>query len=210
MAVELSLLLKRPSAWQIPTSELLESVKEWMKETGPTCLLHPHGFYVLLLKRTVSEEWRLHLWPHGAREHTGMPARIHTHDRHVESRILKGSLVNIDYEAREVAEGGTPLYLVSYQGDKYVKATTNVLQKSTSRIQVDEKRRFELHADDHYRIERHALHEALVAIDQITVTLVCMHSPQAGPVMVVGTDGHPDQLAFERIEIKADVLLEQL
>ncbi|MDI1330877.1 hypothetical protein [Pseudomonas sp.] len=207
MAAELEALLQRPLTWQISPFELLVSVQKWIKETRPTCLLHPHGFYVLLLKRTPTEEWRLHLWPRGERKLTGMPARIHTHDRHVESRILKGSLTNIDYDAREVAEGGCPLYLVSYQGDRYARATTNALQKSATRIQVDETSRLELHAGDYYRIERHTLHEALIPVDQNTITLVCMHGQEEGAVKVVGIEGYPGEIAFERNERSAEVFL---
>jgi len=42
--------------------------------------------------RTQSEEWRLHFWHKGPRVVIGMPAFIHTHNCHVESRILKGQI----------------------------------------------------------------------------------------------------------------------
>lgn len=210
MDAEMHTLLSSPLAWEAPASELLASVQTWILETRPTCLVHPHGFYVLLLKRADGEEWRLHLWPTGRHKISGMPAKIHTHDRHIESRILKGSLTNINYRAEEVNGGGHPLYLVSYLGDKYSHTTINLLEKSTIRLQVEETSRSHLTAGDHYRIERHTLHEAIVPDDQCTLTLVCVHSLETKPVMVIGIDGYPHQLAFERVETDASIYLEQL
>lgn len=210
MDAELDTLLSIPMAWETPAGELLVSVQKWITEARPTCLVHPHGFYVLLLKRADGEEWRLHLWPKNQHKISGMPAKIHTHDRHIESRILKGSLTNVSYQAKEVNGGGLPLYLVSYLGDRYSQTTTNVLERSTTRLQVEETSRSHLRAGDHYRIERHTLHEAIVPDDQCTLTLVCMHSLEAKPVMVIGIDGYPDQLAFERVEAEASIYLEHL
>lgn len=191
MPAEFDALLRRPLAWEAPVPTLRAALRRWISDTNPSCLLHPHGFHVLLLKRSEGEEWRLHLWTPTARQSTGMPARIHTHDRHVESRILKGILLNLDYHPIATNEQGQPLYSVTYAGDRYVGETANVLQNTGGRISLTETGRRQLRIGDHYRLERHTYHEAIVPEHQATITLLCMHSRDPGPIMVVGLDGYP-------------------
>ncbi|MBF8745350.1 hypothetical protein [Pseudomonas monteilii] len=210
MPAELDALLRRPLAWGAPVPTLLAALRKWISDTNPSCLLHPHGFHVLLLKRSEGEEWRLHLWPPTARQSTGMPARIHTHDRHVESRILKGSLLNMDYRSVVTNEHGHPLYSVTYAGDRYVGNTSNILQNTGERIALTETGRRQLGIGDHYRLERHTYHEAIAPEHQATITLVCMHSRDPGAIMVVGLDGYPEVVAFERTKNKASIFLKDL
>jgi hypothetical protein len=63
-----------------PVQELHAALKTWLERENPICLMHPHGFYVVLLGRDEKEEWRFHFWPKGPRTTLGMPAFIHTHD----------------------------------------------------------------------------------------------------------------------------------
>jgi hypothetical protein len=99
--------------------ELLCRIRKWISATGPACLVHPLGFCVVLLQKNDDEEWRFHVWPKGARRITGMPALIHTHNKVVESKILRGELSNIIYSVAGVAKGGAPVYEVEYLGDRY-------------------------------------------------------------------------------------------
>jgi hypothetical protein len=80
--------------------ELLCRIRKWISATGPACLVHPLGFCVVLLQKNDDEEWRFHVWPKGARRITGMPALIHTHNKVVESKILRGEVANIIYRLR--------------------------------------------------------------------------------------------------------------
>ncbi len=104
----------------------------------------------------------MRLWPEGERVSSGVHARIHTHDSHVNSRLLKGKLTNVNYHAPEVSTGGHPLYEVSYGGDKYVKGTANLLRRTGSRLHIEEATRLELIAGDRYMVERQTFHEAIV------------------------------------------------
>jgi hypothetical protein len=210
MPADLHSLLQRPLAWEAPVPTLIAAIRRWISSTKPSCLLHPHGFHVLLLKRSEGEEWRLHLWPSTARQTIGMPARIHTHDRHVESRILKGSLLNLDYRHVATIENAHPLYSVTYVGDRYVSDTSNVLQNTGERIALTETGRRQLGIGDHYRLERHTYHEAIAPEHQATITLVCMHSQDPRPIMVVGLDGYPEVVAFERKKNEGSIFLEHL
>jgi len=142
--------------------------------------MHPHGFHVVLLYRTDSEEWRFHFWPQGPRLIAGMPAFIHTHDRHVESRILQGQLTNVLYDVAAVPAGGQPLYKVRYSGDRYASATSNFLRKTTTRVQPTIRRRDDMGRGDTYHVERHAYHEAVVPEQLATSTLVCMRARSPG------------------------------
>jgi hypothetical protein len=128
---------------------------------------------------------------------------IHTHDKVVESRILAGCLSNVLYDVTAVTAGGQPEYEVAYVGDKYIKSTANVLQKTTSRVRAAIASTQTLEAGDCYRIESHLYHEAVVPDDAVTATIVCMHSPSPGPVRVLGLDGYPEHIVFERTERRA-------
>lgn len=193
-----------------PAAFLLAAVKEWLERENPTCLVHPHGFYVALLGRTETEEWRFHFWPKGFRTVTGMPAYIHTHDRHVESRVLQGRITNTLYDVAAVPTGGQPLYEVSYDGDRYVSATSNFLRQTATRVQPIIRRRYTVACGETYHIERHAYHEAEVSEQLATATLVCMYRRLPGAVMVVGLDGYPETVAFVRTEKRALSFVEQL
>ncbi len=186
-----------------PLPALRSAVKTWLMRESPTCLIHPHGFYVVLLGRTETEEWRLHLWPNGPRIATGMPAFIHTHNCHVESRILKGQITNVLYNVSTDSTGCQPLYEVDYSGDRYAAATSNRLRKTATRVHVAIQRRDTYTCGDTYNVERNAYHEAVVSDRDLTSTLVCMHGRSSDSVMVVGLDGYPQTIAFTRAEYRA-------
>lgn len=186
-----------------PPAALLAGLQSWVKVSDPICLVHPHGFFVVLLNRSETEDWRFHWWPAGPRTLTGMPALIHTHDKIVESRILAGKLKNVIHHVTEVAVGGQPIYEVAYLGDKYVGATVNVLQKTAKRVQAEIGSARTLEVGDCYFIESHVYHEAVVPHDAVTATIVCMHSPSAAPVGVLGLDGYPERIEFHRTECRA-------
>ncbi len=183
-----------------PLPTLRAAVMTWLVRENPTCLIHPHGFFVVLLGRTETEEWRLHFWPRGPRAVSGMPAFIHTHNCHVESRILKGQITNVLYNVATAATGDQPLYEVSYGGDRYAAATSNTLRKTAARVKATIQRKCTLTCGETYHVERHAYHEAVVSDRDITSTLVCMHGRSSGAVAVVGIDGYSDTVTFTRTE----------
>lgn len=195
------------------TSSIKEALRAWIIETKPHCLKHPHGFYVMLLNRSDDEEWRLHLWPSSHRQISGMPASIHLHDTHVSSRILAGTLTNIQYAITPLGSGttsGHPVYDVIYEGDRYARRTANTLRKSSERVAVSETDRRCLGVGEPYRIERYTLHEAIVDLDVATCTLVCMHDRAEGVVKLIGVDGYPDELSFVRTEHDGAIFLDYL
>lgn len=193
-----------------PPAVVLASVKSWLEQDDPTCLQHPHGFYVVLLGRSETEEWRFHFWPEGPRTVVGMPALIHTHDCHVESRILQGRLTNTLYDAVTVPTGGYPLYEVGYGGDRYGRTTSNTLRRTTTRVQTVVRDRTTLRYGETYCVERQAYHDAIVPEEISTATLVCMHGRSPGTVFVVGLDGYPDNIEFTRAEFRARTFAERL
>lgn len=193
-----------------PLPSLRATLKKWLVRENPTCLIHPHGFFVVLLGRTETEDWRLHFWPQGPRVVTGMPACIHTHNCHIESRILKGQITNILYNVASAPAGGQPLYEVNYGGDRYAAATSNTLQKTADRVQVTIHQQCDLTCGDAYHVERYAYHEAVVSDREATSTLVCMHGRSSGPAVVVGIDGYPETVTFKRAEYIATDFAEWL
>jgi len=103
----------------------------------------------------------------------------------------------------EVDIGGYPIYDVGYSGDKYVKATSNVLRKTGKRAQARIDCEETLQTGACYRIEGHVYHEAIVPEDVATATIVCMHSQSPGAVKVLGLDGYPEKVEFYRSERSA-------
>lgn len=200
MLANLGLPLEWSRILNEPLPALRDAVNAWLVRENPTCLIHPHGFFVALLGRTKTEEWRLHFWPKGPRVVTGMPAFIHTHNCQVESRILKGQITNVLYAVAAAPTGGQPLYEVNYGGDRYAAATSNILRKTATRVQTTIQQEFLLTCGDAYHVERYAYHEAVVPDRDNTLTLVCMHGRSSGAVAVVGIDGYPDTVAFTRAE----------
>lgn len=203
MLADLGFALEWDNVQAAPLPMLQASVKMWLERERPTCLIHPHGFFVVLLGRTSTEEWRLHFWPQGQRVVTGMPAFIHTHNCHIESRVLKGCISNVEYDVITAPIGGQPLYDVDYSGDRYAAETSNVLRNTGKRVQAIVRKRCALKCGDTYHVERYAYHEAVVSIQDATSTLVCMHGRTSGAVSVIGIDGYPETIAFRRDKSQA-------
>lgn len=210
MCADLGLSLTRDRVRSTPIHALLAAVKTWLERDNPICLMHPHGFYVVLLGRNETEEWRFHFWPKGSRCIAGMPAFIHTHDRHVESRILQGELTNVGYDVAAVPSGGQPLYEVGYDGDRYASATSNLLRRTNSQVKPTVRRVETMACGEMYCVERHTYHQAVVSKELATATLVCMYGRAPGAVMVVGLDGYPETIAFKRSEHHARAFAGQL
>ncbi len=200
MRAELALPLTLEFVRAAPVDYLLAALKTWLSNTNPICLVHPHGFFVVPVNRTDVGDWRFHFWARGKRTIRGMPAFIHTHDRHVDSRILLGQLTNTTYKVCPSTTGGLPLYEVGYSGDRYSKSTSNFLLKTPTRVEPRPISTETFAAGEFYHVDRHTYHEALVSEDDCTATLGWLHSRTPGPVNVVGCDGYPDRIEFNRID----------
>jgi hypothetical protein len=183
---------------KIPAQEIRDGLLDWLREFEPPCIVHPHGFHVVLLHSQADMEWRLHMWARGTRSISGMPTFIHTHNREVRSRVLRGRLTNIQYEVDSSQNHGHPLYSVEYLGNKYEKSTLNVLRRTSDRVRVIEISKVSIEDGDSYHVPRHSFHEAVVSDDIVTCTIVCMSDPESSPIYVVGADGYPDEISFER------------
>jgi hypothetical protein len=184
-------------------SALLEDIRRWIEAARPSSLIHPHGFLVLLLHRTDREEWRFHVWPQGTRLISGMPGPIHTHDKVVDSRVLKGKLTNVVYSVAETPTGGLPVYEVEYPGDKYDPHATNLLKRSSARVDASAIGEQPVLAGECYSVAAHVFHQAVVPESICTCTIVRMHSPVPGPIKLIGIDGYPETIGLQRVECSA-------
>src|ERR1700732_2414059 len=144
-----------------PTA-LLGRIRRWISEANPGGLLHPLGFWVVLLQRDGVEEWRFHFWPRGQRTITGMPAPIHTHNKVVQSKVLFGKIANMIYDTAFVSSGGLPIYEVAYVGDKYTPRSTNVLMRSDERAVPIPASNELIASGQTYSIPAHVYHESIV------------------------------------------------
>jgi hypothetical protein len=182
---------------------LLADIRGWIEAAQPSSLIHPHGFLVLLLHRADREEWRFHVWPQGVRLISGMPGPIHTHDKVVDSRVLKGELTNVVYSVAEAPTGGLPVYEVEYARDKYDPRATNLLKRSSARVDPSAIGEQLVPAGERYSVPAHVFHQAVVPESVCTCTIVRMHSPAPGPVKVIGVDGYPETIGLQRVECSA-------
>ena len=188
-------------------SALLAGIRAWIEAAQPSSLIHPHGFLVLLLDRADREEWRFHVWPQGMRLISGMPGPIHTHDKVVDSRVLKGELTNVVYSVAEAPTGGLPVYEVEYPSDKYDPRATNMLKRASARVAASVVDQRLVLVGERYSVPAHEFHQAVVPESVCTCTIVRMHSPAPGPVKVIGIDGYPDEIGLRRVECPAAVTL---
>ena len=127
-----------------------------------------------------------------------MPAKIHSHNKVVESRILVGELTNVEYNLVKREYDALPIYEVGYGGNKYSRQTTNVLRKTKEQASAIVVREEALGVGSSYRVEAHTFHQAIVEENVDAATIVCMHSGVAGPAKVLGLKGYPDEIAFRR------------
>jgi hypothetical protein len=207
MSADIAAIL-RPEYVQTATpSALLADIGVWIKAAQPWSLIHPHGFLVLLLHREDREEWRFHAWPQGMRLISGMPGPVHTLDKVVDSRVLKGELTNVIYSVAEVPAGGSPVYEVEYPSDKYDARSTNLLKRSTARVDASAISEQLVQAGERYSVPAHVFHQAVVRERTCACTIVRMHSSAPGPVKVIGMDGYPDTIGLRRIECSAADIL---
>ena len=208
--MKMNFLLSLRQLHSMSPSYLIKIVKDFIIRRNPDSLLHPHGFWVVLLNKTEQEEWRFHYWPKHSRPIVGMPATIHTHDKVVESRILLGELQNKIYNLDYIESDGQPIYEVEYHGDKHIQNTFNVLNITNKRAKAAIKQESILTLGDSYRVEPHTYHEAVVAENTAAATIVCMHSRVTGSPKVLGLTSYPDEIVFKRSSKKARYLLQEI
>ena len=189
---------------------LVERLKFWLGKQDATCLVHPLGFWIVLLRKSETEEWRFHFWPPGETQITGMPATIHTHDRVVESRVILGRVNNTLYREDDAESAGLPVYEVRYGGDKFVQGTPNILRNTDQLIAVTPTVKQTLKVGDRYRVGAHTYHRAVVESHGAAATIVRMHSPIPGSPKVLGLPGFPDEIRFQRLRRSSEELLEMI
>jgi hypothetical protein len=132
-----------------------------------------------------------------------LPGPIHTHNKVVDSRVLKGELTNVVYSIAEAPTGGLPVYEIKYPSDKYDPQAINLLKRSSDRVNASAMAEQLVRAGDRYSVPAHVFHQAVVPETICTCTIVRMHSPTPGSVKVIGIDGYPDTMGLRRVECSA-------
>jgi hypothetical protein len=133
------------------------------------------AFLIIPVRREEGEDWRFHIWPRVRLPMIGMPGLIHTHDKVLESRVLKGRLSNSVYSATPVKQGGSPVYNVSYAGDKYLPSSSNLLIRTNVRVAPKLVERRDVQVGECYRVEACVFHQVDVSDEGPT----CTHSTNA-------------------------------
>jgi hypothetical protein len=113
---------------------------------------------------------------------------------------LKGELTNVVYSIADVPTGGLPVYEVEYPSDKYDPQSTNLLKRTSVRVDASVIGEQIVRAGECYRVPAHVFHQAIVPESVCTCTIVRMHSPAPGRIKVIGVDGYPDTIGLRRAE----------
>jgi hypothetical protein len=204
MSVDIVATLNPQYMMEEEPSKLLVEIKNWILGVKPVALIHPHGFLIIPVRCQDGEDWRFHVWPRARPPMIGMPGLIHTHDKVLESRVLKGRLSNSIYSLTSVKEGGLPVYEVSYAGDKYLSSAANLLIRTKVRVAPKLIERTDLQVGESYRVDAGLFHQVDVSEGGPTCTLARMHSQSPRIIQVLGLDGYADRLEFLRAQRSAD------
>jgi hypothetical protein len=111
--------------------------------------------------------------------------------------------MNVVYSVADAPTGGLPLYEVEYPSDKYDPQATNLLKRTSARVDASAIGEQLVPAGEHYSVPAHVFHQAVVPESVCTCTIVRMHSPAPGPVKVIGIDGYPNTIGLRRVECSA-------
>ena len=210
MCVDFDFPISLRMDYSVSPSVLMQRFKSWLKTKNTTHLIHPLGFWIVLLKRSDTEEWRFHFWPPGEANVQGMPATIHTHDREVESRVVLGTITNTLYREMDTAQAKLPVYEVCYGGDRFVQGTANLLRNTGRLTAVSPTAERVLKVGDRYRVAAHTLHQVVAERSVAAATIVRTHSSIPGTAKVIGLPGFPNRMMFQRSSGSSADLLRKL
>ncbi|MFZ3349536.1 MAG: hypothetical protein WA268_01535 [Xanthobacteraceae bacterium] len=177
-------------------SEIAQRKASWT-EMVPSAAVsrHPYGFLVVRLPAKVSEaDVRFNVWLKENRPGQQPNWPIHSHEVSMSSYVVRGELENLVWPEPRFGFG-EPLYLASYS------KSTSVLTKSDLRISEGRKVCETVRAGTQYEVAKGLFHATNIPDDAECVTLCMFHAEENGIGTVLGSDGHPQQIEFQRFAV---------
>jgi hypothetical protein len=182
-------------------SEIAQRKGSW-KEMVPSASVsrHPYGFLVVRLPAKISEaDVRFNVWLKENRPGQEPNWPIHSHEVSMSSYVVRGELENLVWPEPRFGFG-EPLYLASYTQN------TSVLTKSDLRISEGRKVREKVRAGTQYEVAKGLFHATNIPDDAECVTLCMFHAEENGVGTVLGSDGHPQQIEFQRFAVRPETV----
>ena len=156
------------------------------------CKVHPLGFYVFNLGKTEDGVIiRLHIWDRTLQKQNS-ELEIHNHIFNMTSLILVGSLINENYEIKEVDRGRGFLYEVNYVENNSVlkKVKNNIFLKLT-----DSKK---ILTNEFYSLNESIFHNTFTEENYVATILRTEISKNKSPLIYSKIDFNELNLEFER------------
>jgi hypothetical protein len=155
--------------------EIISTLKKTHKKTP---LWHPLGFISLEVAKCDGFELTLHYWPKTSTKQYLNHQAVHSHNCHLHSRVIAGSIQNNVYK---IEAGNTHrLYSVEYYGKNSQLRPTKMrvnMQLESSQVYQSGKT---------YKVPLNQFHHINVSHQQSTLTLVMQYGFEDKPPLVVG------------------------
>jgi len=144
---------------------------------------HALGFIHCKVANFDGGQLRLHIWPAGKSHHLEQDLKVHEHVFDVNSCLVRGKLLNINYEFNEALNADRAhfqRYSVEYLEDG------SMLHPSGRFFNIKEKVETELSTGDFYRVGRGIFHESKRELTEQVVTLVATSAPEERSPLMMG------------------------
>jgi hypothetical protein len=162
---------------------------------------NPLGFMHITLAQRPESSLRLHLWPR-ERAPQDESLMIHDHAFALTSRVLAGTITNVDYDVRSAPESELQLLAAQYVGDQ------SRLQPTEQRVALRRVGHASFGPGEVYALPARSFHETVVAHGTVAATLFRIRYVSSAPPRVVAAE--PEIHAFTRAALTADELVAAL
>jgi hypothetical protein len=158
---------------------------------------NPLGFIHVTLAQRPDASLRLHLWPR-ERAPQDEALMIHDHAFALTSRVLAGTITNVDYDVLSAPHSELYLLAAQYVGDQ------SRLQPTDERVALRRVGHASFGRGEVYALPARSFHETVVAHGTLAATLFRIHYVSSAPPRVVAAQA--DVHAFTRAALTGDEL----
>lgn len=156
------------------------------------CKVHPLGFYVFNLGKIEDNVIiRLHIWDRTLQKQNS-ELEIHNHIFNMTSLILVGSLINENYEIKEVDGGKGFLYEVTYVEDN------SILRKVKNNIFLKLKESKKILTNEFYSLNESIFHNTFTEENYVATILRTEINKNKNPLLYSKSDFNELKLEFKR------------
>lgn len=193
----------QPGVLEHASAEDCRALVRAVRDDAPhvAAVRNPLGFMHITLAQRPDSSLRLHLWPR-ERAPQDESLMIHDHAFALTSRVLAGTITNVDYDVRPAPESELHLLAAQYVGDQ------SRLQPTDERVALRRVGQASFGPGEVYALPARSFHETVVTQGTLAATLFRIRYVSAAPPRVVAaqTDVH----AFTRAALTPGELVAAL